>query len=558
MLAKLQHPHILPVHDFGQSDGFTYIVMPFIKTGTLAAVLTGQPLPFDQIRRVITQVGDALDCAHSQGLVHRDVKPSNILLDERGNCLLADFGIAKILEGADTLTATGSLLGTPKYMSPEQGMGTPIDGRSDIYSLGVVLYEMATGQVPFEAETPLAIVVKHIRDPLPVPSRVNPDIPEPLQRMIFRAMHKERSERFPTASALVDAISTLTVAPPASDATLPIGGVPRLPVAGVTGAGGPDDATVPLAAADGSPTPAPPHHDGVATATGVGHSSPSTVATTERPDIRRPVTLGIAALVVLVLLVFLTQWGDPDTTLTQSEAQTASPISDAGLALAADPTPRSDEAIAAAAEPTTSASSTPPPQPDPNVGSTIPAPDPNRGIIPQTGRDAGGAIPPPDPDGGGTTTGAPAVAAITPAADATTAIDRENALLEALNRAEENSLRRDADAAARDPFPDQGDGTFLDRQTGFRWTVTSFPRQGNDGVLWTDASAYCQDLTLASNVWLAAPRERGTRPGTAAARPRTVSLGDQPMERQPPVWRVEPLVGDQLPAVCPAVVLRST
>ncbi len=98
MLAKLQHPHILPVHDFGESDGFTYIVMPFIKTGTLAAVLTGQPLPFDQIKRVITQVGDALDCAHAQGLVHRDVKPSNILLDERGNCLLADFGIAKILE----------------------------------------------------------------------------------------------------------------------------------------------------------------------------------------------------------------------------------------------------------------------------------------------------------------------------------------------------------------------------------------------------------------------------------------------------------------------------
>ena len=121
VLAKLQHPHILPVHDFGESDGLTYIVMPFIKTGTLAAVLTGQPLGFDQIKRVITQVGDALDCAHAQELVHRDVKPSNILLDERGNCLLADFGIAKILEGADTLTATGSLIGTPKYRSPNRG-----------------------------------------------------------------------------------------------------------------------------------------------------------------------------------------------------------------------------------------------------------------------------------------------------------------------------------------------------------------------------------------------------------------------------------------------------
>ena len=137
MLANFQHPHILPVHDFGESDGFTYIVMPFIKTGTLSAALQGNPLPFEQIKRVITQVGDALDCAHSQGLVHRDVKPSNILLDERGNCLLADFGIAKMLEGTESLTATGGLVGTPRYMSPEQGMGQTIDGRSDVYALGV-------------------------------------------------------------------------------------------------------------------------------------------------------------------------------------------------------------------------------------------------------------------------------------------------------------------------------------------------------------------------------------------------------------------------------------
>ena len=137
MLANFQHPHILPVHDFGESDGFTYIVMPFIKTGTLSAALQGNPLPFEQIKRVITQVGDALDCAHSQGLVHRDVKPSNVLLDERGNCLLADFGIAKMLERTEPLTATGGVVGTPRYMSPEQGMGQTIDGRSDVYALGV-------------------------------------------------------------------------------------------------------------------------------------------------------------------------------------------------------------------------------------------------------------------------------------------------------------------------------------------------------------------------------------------------------------------------------------
>ncbi len=211
--------------------GFAYIVMPFIKTGTLAAALMGQPLPFNDIKRVITQVGDALDCAHAHGLVHRDIKPSNILLDNRGNCLLADFGIAKILEGADTLTVTGAVMGTPKYMSPEQGMGNPIDGRSDIYSLGVVLYEMATGQAPFEAETPLAVVIKHIHDPLPIPNKLNPSIPESLQRMIFRAMHKEPSGRFANAGALVEAMSAMTLGSDQSSTAPPfreLGVVPTL------------------------------------------------------------------------------------------------------------------------------------------------------------------------------------------------------------------------------------------------------------------------------------------------------------------------------------------
>ena len=122
VLASLQHPHILPVHDFGESDGFTYIVMPFVSAGTLAASLHGRPfvprVPLDEIRRVMSQVGDALDCAHARGLVHRDVKPSNILMDERGNCLLADFGIAKILEGTQKFTRTGGIVGTPAYMTP--------------------------------------------------------------------------------------------------------------------------------------------------------------------------------------------------------------------------------------------------------------------------------------------------------------------------------------------------------------------------------------------------------------------------------------------------------
>ena len=460
VLAKLQHPHILPVHDFGESDGFTYIVMPFIKTGTLAATLTGQPLPFDQIKRVITQVGDALDCAHAQGLVHRDVKPSNILLDERGNCLLADFGIAKILEGTDTLTATGSLIGTPKYMSPEQGLGDPVDGRSDIYSLGVVLYEMATGQVPFEAETPLAIVVKHIRDPLPVPTQVNPDIPQPLQRMIFRAMHKEPSERFPTASAMVEAMSTMTIAPPQpadSEATVTIGGVSPLPTA--------------------------------ATAASIVHSDQPTVATGDTASMRRPVAIGAAALVVLALLFFLIRWVAPEPEPTQTLNPPAPEIGDATSAAPGEGTPRPEAAVAEPADATTPASSTSPSQSDPDAGGTTDG----------TAADAAIGEPlisvdTPSP----VTVDGDAVGRVQPGVrtDAAAAIERENVLLSAVARAEEDRLRRDADAAARDPFPDQGNGSFLDRQTGFLWTAISSPEQGNDGLLWTNANAYCEGLTL--------------------------------------------------------------
>jgi serine/threonine protein kinase len=168
VLANLQHPHILPVFDYGESDGYTYIVMPLVKSGTLDDLMVGKPLPLEQVNRIISQVGDALDYAHTQGLIHRDIKPSNILVDERGNCLLTDFGIAKIFEGTARFTQTGGIIGTPAYMSPEQGKGDKVDARSDIYSLGIVLYEMVTGRVPFDAETPIAIVFKHIQDPLPL------------------------------------------------------------------------------------------------------------------------------------------------------------------------------------------------------------------------------------------------------------------------------------------------------------------------------------------------------------------------------------------------------
>jgi len=206
MLAQLQHPHILPVFDYGEADGYPYIVMPFVPSGTLAELLHKRRLPLAQVRRIVTQIGDALSYAHARGMIHRDIKPSNVLIDERGNCLLTDFGLARMAEASTKLTASGAVMGTPAYMSPEQGAGSNIDQRSDIYSLGIVLYEMATGRVPYIAETPIAVVFKHIQDPLPSARKLNPDLPESVELVLFKSLAKNPDDRYQTAEDFVGAI----------------------------------------------------------------------------------------------------------------------------------------------------------------------------------------------------------------------------------------------------------------------------------------------------------------------------------------------------------------
>jgi serine/threonine protein kinase len=206
VLAKLQHPHILPVFDFGEADGYTYIVMPFVQSGTLADVMQGRSLPLPQIYTLISQIGSALDYAHAHGLIHRDVKPRNVLIDERDNCLLSDFGLVKMAEGSVKLTQTGGVLGTPAYMSPEQGRGQELDGRSDIYSLGVILYEMLTGRPPYEADTPIAIMLKHISEPLPLPRALNPALPEAVEQVVVKALEKNPADRYQKADELATAL----------------------------------------------------------------------------------------------------------------------------------------------------------------------------------------------------------------------------------------------------------------------------------------------------------------------------------------------------------------
>lgn len=223
IIARLEHPNILPVHDYGESDGYTYIVMRYIAGSTLADHLQGKPLPIAQIIPMFAQVCSALDYAHSKGVIHRDVKPSNVLIDSLGNCLLSDFGISRMVEGASQLTASGAFLGTPTYASPEQALGQSLDGRSDIYSLGIMLYEMTTGQPPFEAETPMAVLVKHVHDPFPLPHTINPALSEALERVILKALAKEPEGRFQTAGELARALAAVAEAKAGpSGRTLPV------------------------------------------------------------------------------------------------------------------------------------------------------------------------------------------------------------------------------------------------------------------------------------------------------------------------------------------------
>lgn len=204
-IAQLDHPHILPVFDFGKQGDISYIVMKYVAAGSLRDAL-GQPLAPVQAVEIIEQIAGALDAAHERGILHRDVKPGNVLIDERGWTYLSDFGLAKMVEGSMHLTGTGVGVGTPAYMSPEQGQGLPVDARTDVYALGVILFEMLTGHVPYEAETPMAVVIKHITAPIPMPRQINPNIPEPVERVLLKAMAKDRETRFASAGLMAAAL----------------------------------------------------------------------------------------------------------------------------------------------------------------------------------------------------------------------------------------------------------------------------------------------------------------------------------------------------------------
>ncbi len=210
-IARLEHPSIVPVYDYGEQDGQPYLVMRHMTGGTLREFLKRHgPLSLQQTINLLSRLAPALDKAHSVGIVHRDVKPANILFDEDGNPYLSDFGIVKLTLSDTTLTGTAETIGTPAYMSPEQARTQKdIDGRSDIYSLAVILFEMLTGEQPYKADTPVGMVVAHIQDPIPHIAEKRGDLPVTAQKVIDRGLAKERTERFDTSRELVDALRLL-------------------------------------------------------------------------------------------------------------------------------------------------------------------------------------------------------------------------------------------------------------------------------------------------------------------------------------------------------------
>ncbi len=214
-IAKLRHPSILTVYDHGEFEDLLYIVTEFVEGGTFAGEL-GKPLGVPRTTEVLGSIASALDYAHRQGVLHRDVKPSNILINKEGAAILGDFGLARMMAPTgERLTRIDMVVGTPEYMSPEQCAGKDASPAADQYSLGVVGFEALTGHVPYEAETPAAVMLEQIQSPLPMPRSVNPSLSEAVERALMRALAKDPAQRFPTCGDFVKAIETETAPAPA-------------------------------------------------------------------------------------------------------------------------------------------------------------------------------------------------------------------------------------------------------------------------------------------------------------------------------------------------------
>jgi serine/threonine protein kinase len=207
MITGLEHGNIVPVYDFGRDGEMLYLVMRYMRAGTVNDLLKRDSLTVADALSILTDVASALDYAHRQNIIHRDIKPNNILVDAGGRANLTDFGLAKVLNDSFDLTRSGTAMGTPAYMAPEQVAGGEVSARTDIYALGVMLYEMVTGVLPFTSDSPMAVAMMHLRQELRPARQINPMLPESVEAVIERAMNKEPGQRFTTAGEMAAALT---------------------------------------------------------------------------------------------------------------------------------------------------------------------------------------------------------------------------------------------------------------------------------------------------------------------------------------------------------------
>jgi serine/threonine protein kinase len=238
-IAALSHPHIGKLFDYGQQDGRLYLVMELFRGGSVGDLLRRGPLAVDVAMRILEQIASALDYAHARGIVHRDVKPQNILLDEQGNAFLTDFGIVKLVNVPTNLTGQNMVIGSPAYMPPEEWEESPLDGRADVYSLGITLYEMLTGQVPFKGKTLSLLMRKHLFEDAPLLRDLNPAVPGSVEPVLAKALAKDSQQRFGSAGEFAAAFRRAVTSDPApiaipEDRARLAAAVPTMPNASVT------------------------------------------------------------------------------------------------------------------------------------------------------------------------------------------------------------------------------------------------------------------------------------------------------------------------------------